>query len=66
MKSRFTQEVVSRNSDASSIGVTGGFSVNNDFTKGELICCFEKSAPEAILQLVFGDASIKEFLQLAQ
>jgi hypothetical protein len=57
---------VSRNFDDSRIGVTGGLSVNNAVTKGEFILCFEKSAPEAIFQLVIGHESIKERLQLAQ
>lgn len=66
MKSCFIEQVVSRNFDDSTIGVTGGLSVNNGVTKGELIWCFEKSALEAIFQLVLGDESIKERLQLAQ
>ena len=66
MKSCFIQQVVSRNFDHSRIGVIGGLSVNNDVTKGDLIGCFEKSAVKEIFQLVLGDESIKECLQLAQ
>ena len=62
MKSCFIQQLVSRNFDDSRIRVTGGLSVNNDVTKGDLICCFDKSALEAIFQLVLGDESIKECL----
>jgi len=66
MKFYFIQQVVSRNFDHSRIGVTGGLCVNNDVTKGDLIGCFEKSAVKEIFQLVLGDESIKECLQLAQ
>jgi len=66
MKSCFNQQVVSRSFDDSRIGVTGGLSVNNDITREELICSFEKSALEVMFQLLLGEENIKECLQLAQ